>query len=147
MVALRVIAEDDAGGVTAPVRQTPALTDDTRAILNHLRLVSLRCRAAARQDLFHACAMLSLDRATAKDAHAVALMRGLSQALGKAPKMYRPGVDEVSFDEAWLLRMAEAAMRDDDGSLLFLIHSRVPVHMRRSVAFLIRAVVDRFGRT
>lgn len=115
-----------------------------RNLLNHLRTVALACRAAARTDLFEACATLSTDRKVAKSAYAEVLMKCLSQALGATPIMFRPGVTEISFDEAWLLRLVETAQTGDEDSFSFLLRSRVPGHARRNVAGLINAVASQF---
>jgi len=124
---------------------SPAFDQRTMDLINHLRLVSLDCRASARTDLFEACAILSNDRNVARTAHAEALMKCLSQALGKAPKMLRPGVAEMSFDEAWLARLSDASRRRDDASMTFLLRSRVSKNSCRSIAFLINAISDRFA--
>ncbi|MCV3272856.1 hypothetical protein [Roseobacter sinensis] len=116
------------------------------AILNELRCVALRCRTARRTDLFEACAVLSQTPNVARTAYAEALMKSLAQALGAAPVLLRPGVAEVSFDEAWLLRTIIAAQADDRSSFLFLIRSRVPHAARRNLGFLILSVSERFGR-
>lgn len=141
MVPLRLFQELPSDGV----RQSPSFDPVTMDIINHLRMVALDCRSAARADLFEACALLSHNPDVAKTAHAEALMKCLSQTLGKAPKMLRPGVVETSFDEAWLARLSLAARNDDDASLTFLLRSRVPLHACRNVAFLIRAISDNFS--
>ena len=118
------------------------LSAEARARLNRLRLVTLSCRSSARTDLFEACAMLSIDPWVAQTAHAEALVKCLPQVIGRQLKFFRPGTEEVSFDEAWLIALTEAVVRDDDDSFLFLLRSRVPQHARRSVGFLIRAMAD-----
>lgn len=123
------------------------LEPEARDLLNHLRLMSLQCRTAARTDLFKACAVLSCAPGVARNAHAEVLMKCLSQTLGKVPVLYRPGVDEVSFDEAWLLRAATSAARGDWDSFRFLLTSRVPRHAQRQLGFLIIRVSERFSLT
>ncbi|MDA7963672.1 hypothetical protein [Ruegeria sp.] len=115
-------------------------------IINHLRLVALQCRSAARVDLDQACALLLADPADAHMRHAETLMRGFRQAVSKRPVFYRPGTTELSFDEAWLGRLFEAAERQDDDSFRFLIQSRVPRWTQRNLAFLIRSISEQFHK-
>ncbi|GFE50400.1 hypothetical protein So717_21530 [Roseobacter cerasinus] len=114
--------------------------------MNELRHVALRCRAAARTDLFDACAVLSQTPNVARAAYAEVLMKSLAQALGASPVLHRPNVAEVSFDEAWLLRTIAAAQADDRSSFLFLIRSRVPHTARRNLGFLILSLSERFSQ-
>lgn len=106
--------------------------------LNTLRLMALRCRATRRIDLFRACQMLSRDREEAGVAFADALIRTLAQGLGRAPVFFRPGTDEISFDERWLMTLIGAARNDDVPSFEFLIRSRLARHTHRPTAFLVR---------
>ena len=125
----------------------PGLSDRAMRIINHLRLVALRCRSAARVDLDQACALLLADPADAKMRHAETLMRGFRQAVATRPVFFRPGTDELSFDEAWLGRLFEAVENGDDDSFRFLIQSRVPRWTQRNLAFLIRSISEEFHRT
>lgn len=118
------------------------VTRGADAFLNHLRFVALECRAKARTDLFEACALLSLDKSASLRAHAEALVRSLPQALSKRAILFRPGVRERSFDEAWLVRLAEALHRGDDASARFLLHSRVRSEHRRHIRFLIGRIAE-----
>lgn len=113
-------------------------------LLNHLRFVALGCRAKARADLFHACALLSMDRSSSIRAHAEALMRCLDSALDRRAVMFRPGTMEHSFDEAWLLQLAAALRRDDEDSTRFLLHSRVAREHQRHVQFLVSRISEQF---
>lgn len=106
-------------------------------LLTRIRLSALHCRVAARTDLFEACAVLSMDRETARTAHIEVLTRCLIQALGRRPVFYRPGVSEISFDEAWLMRLVETAANDDLASFTFLIRSRVLKPARRNLSLLV----------
>lgn len=130
--------------IPAPRKNAGAAELDatSRAILNQLRRAARDCRAAARADLFEACALLSADRGVAQRAHADALMKCLPQALGRRPKMLRPGVAEVSFDEAWIVRMATSAAQGDGDSFAFLLRSRVPPWARRNIAFLVASLSE-----
>ncbi len=116
-----------------------------RDLLNHLRMTSLHCRTSRRTDLFEACAVLSSSETIAKNAYAETLMKCLSQAMGKAPELYRPGVKDISFDEAWLLRTTEMASRKDWQSFEFLLRSRVRSHALRNVASLFIGISKQFS--
>lgn len=110
-------------------------------ILADARMAALSCRSAARTDVFKACALLSTTSREARPTFARAFVRCLTQALGKAPVMYRPGVTELSFDESWLISALRAAQSGDDASFTFLIHTRVPFEHRRSIGFLINGLL------
>ena len=113
--------------------------------LNHLRMVALSCRAKPRSDIFHACALISADPKSTRDAHVEALLRCLGEAMDHRPTMLRTGSSEVSFDEAWLLRLAKSIGQGDDDSAAFLLASRVlPAH-RRHIRFLIARISDCFA--
>lgn len=114
------------------------------AYLNHLRFVAMSCRSKARTSLFEACALLQVNRSASLDAHAEALMRCLSEALGKAPRLLSPGTAEVSFDEQWLLQLATTSASGDDASFRFLIGSRVKAEHRRLVGYLVGQIADHF---
>ena len=142
MVALTAVSAETGHGFTAPAPVT--LDERSRAILNQLRLVALDCRAAARDELFEACALLSVDRTIAKAAHAEAFMKCLPEAIGRAPKILRPGVEEVTFDEAWSIRLIAAADAGNCDSFDFLLRSRVAPLARRNIGFLIRSMSEQF---
>ncbi|WP_152610622.1 hypothetical protein [Ruegeria sp. ANG-R] len=124
----------------------PQFSERSMWIINHLRLVALQCRSAARVDLDQACALLLADPADARMRHAETLMRGFRQAVTKRPVFFRPGTDELSFDEAWLCRLFEAIERTDDDSFRFLIQSRVPRWTQQNLAFLIRSISEEFHK-
>ena len=114
--------------------------------LNHLRFVSLGCRAKARADMFKACALLTTDKSQSIRAHAEALVRCLNEALSKRAILFRPGTEELSFDETWLLQFAAALRRDDEDSVRFLLHSRVAPEHRRNMRFLVSRISEQFSQ-
>ncbi|KUJ81192.1 hypothetical protein AVO44_04825 [Ruegeria profundi] len=124
---------------------SPQLEARTMQIINHLRMVALRCRSAARVDLDQACALLLADPSDEWMRHAETLMRGFRQAVEKRPVFYRPGVTELSFDEAWLGRLFEAVEQKDQDSFRFLIRSRVPRWTQRNFAFLVGSISKNFS--
>ncbi|WP_298916948.1 hypothetical protein [uncultured Roseobacter sp.] len=135
--------------VSPPRRQprneaAPAIDPGLRELVTHLRLVALECRTAARADLFEACALLNLDGETAKRTFAETLVKCLATAVSKQVIWYRPGVAELSFDEAWILRCVQAVRQDDQSSLRFLLGSRVAPPDRRYIGFLIAHISEQF---
>lgn len=124
---------------------TPNPAPEWQGLLNHLRVIALECRVAAREDLFQACAMLSHKGNVARDAHARALLKCLRQALERPVTFYRPGTQEVSFDEAWLMQALGSKRAGDDDSFSFLIRSRVPRLHQRQIAFLLSGISEQFA--
>ncbi len=123
-----------------PTQQVPAQMLD---ILADVRMAALSCRSAARTDVFKACALLSTTPKETRPVFADAFVRCLTQAWGAAPVFFRPGVPELSFDEAWLTSALRAAQAEDDASFTFLINSRVPFEHRRAIGFLARGLMRR----
>lgn len=130
-----LVARRPAEAVTVDVAQ------DARPFLEVLRKAAAHARVKSHRDLFEACAVLSSDKAAAKAAFADALLRCLPQATGARLVFFAPGSHEVSFDEAWLLRLKGALQSGDEGSADFLLRSRVHRFARQSCIFLIRGVM------
>ncbi len=141
MVALSKSDVDWAWPETAPVDQSAT------AFLNHLRFVALGCRAKARTDLFEACAHLSVDPNRSFRAHAEALILCLNEALSKRAVLFRPGTQEQSFDEAWILRLATALANRNDDTIAFLLRSRVAREHHRHICFLVGRISEQFTLT
>lgn len=120
-----------------PARDAPPLS-----LLEHLRHAARTSRCKTYVDLFGACAALSGNRQVAAQAASEVLMRCLHQALGRRPVLYRMGERATSFDEDWLMALARSLQTDDTASATFLLHSRVPRHARRNLAFLLQTVVN-----
>ncbi|WP_342077829.1 hypothetical protein [Yoonia sp. SS1-5] len=124
---------------------TPARSLAWRDCLNRLRHVALECRSASHADLFETCARLANQPTVPGDVFARAFFRCVRQSTGTQPIMFRPGVAEISFDEAWLMRAIVAADNDHD-SFAFLIRSRIPKQDQRNIAFLINGISASFVR-
>ncbi|MEO0918805.1 MAG: hypothetical protein AAFY31_17810 [Pseudomonadota bacterium] len=125
--------------------ETTPLDAGGYGFLNHLRFVALGCRAKSRADLFKACALLTADKSQSARAHAEALVLCLNDALSKRAIFFRPGTTELSFDEAWLVKLATAIRRGDDASTQFLLRSRVSREHRRHVRFLVARISEQFS--
>lgn len=110
--------------------------DEIPASVTALRRLAPRCQAGARLDLFRACAMLSTDSGVAARSYAEALLRGLAVVMGRVPVLHQPGAGELSFDEAWIASLLAAAKRGDEGSMRFLLASRLPRHAQRQIGWL-----------
>ena len=133
--------------LAADARRVPKqrqITDSAFAYLNFLRFMSMSCRAKRRTDLFQACALLHASRSASREAHAEALMRCLAEALGKQPRLLAHGTVEKSLDENWLVQLGEAITQKDDGSIAFLLKSRVLPEHRRLVRFLVGRISECF---
>ena len=125
---------------------TPEAADPARHVLNRLRLCAMECRAAARTDLFEACALLTLEGENAKRTFIATFVKCLSDAVHAPVKWYPPGTSELTFDEAWVLRCLTSIKQDDDSSLAFLLRSRVAPAERRYVGYLLGRISDQFAQ-
>ena len=141
MVPLRL----DLVAEACPAQQPRRVSDNGFAFLNHLRFTSMACRAKPRTDLFEACALLHATRSASQQAHTEALMRCLAEALGKKPKLHAPGTVEMSYDESWMVRLGEAIAQQDEGSVAFLLKSRVLPEHRRLIRFLVGRISECFS--
>jgi hypothetical protein len=130
---------------------TAALTIETPAApppqtigsLDGLRRLALESRLERRVEPDRACALLRTEPEAAAAAYARALLRILPAATGRRIIFHRPGVESLTFDEAWLLRLIEAIRGRDGDSLRFAICSRVARGMRGPVRFLAEGLADR----
>jgi hypothetical protein len=125
----------------SPARQ---ITAAQRGALNHLRMAAMGCRVAARVDLFEACAFLSLDGEDAKRTFVETFVKCLPDAVHKKTTWFMPGVVEISFDEAWVIRCLSCIQTHDTGSLNFLLKSRVAAPDRRCIGFLLGRISEQF---
>jgi hypothetical protein len=115
-----------------------------RDVLNRLRLCAMECRVAARVDLFEACALLTLEGEDAKRRFMDTFVRCLSDAFHRPVKWYHPGAQEVTFDEAWVLRCLSSIEAGDADSLSFLLRSRVARENRRYIGYLLGRISEQF---
>lgn len=120
----------------------PRVDGATNSLLNHLRFVSMECRTKPSTGLFEACALLQVDRGASSDAAAEALMRCLSEALGKQARLHAPGTQETTFDEKWLMQLGLSYLRRDEDSQRFLLESRLAPENRRLIGFLVKRIAD-----
>jgi len=141
MMPLRLPVFQDAD----PQPKLPGHGAEDMIFLNHLRMVALSCRVKPRTDLFHACALIYTDPQSSREAHAEALIRGLSEAMTRRPRLLRTGSEEVSFDEAWLIQFAKSLAIGDDNSAEFLLRSRIAPAHRRNIRFLVSRIAECFS--
>ena len=111
--------------------------DGLHPVLNRLRLAAMACRVAARVDLFEACAVLTVSGEEAERTYVDTFVRGLPFARGRSVRWHRPGVRELSFDEAWVMRCLTSIESADEDSLSFLLRSRIKPAQRRYIGFLL----------
>lgn len=95
--------------------RTPELSGANRAMLNRLRLVAVPCRQQS-----HATETTP-DRAEFRT-----LLTVLETGLSDGPWFHRPGVQQLTFDEAWLFAALCAQARGDIDSVGFLVTRRLP---------------------
>jgi hypothetical protein len=57
---------------------------------------------------------------------------------------YRPGTACLSFDESWLMRLADTAKSQDLASFEFLLRARVVPHQQRHLRFLVLRMLGLF---
>ncbi|MGX9356960.1 hypothetical protein ACS3SW_17870 [Roseobacteraceae bacterium S113] len=130
----------------SPVAQTPAGHDaQARNFINHLRVISLRCRAAPAPAPVESCAMIGPISPEMRLVHAATLLGALPEILGRLPVIYRPGSADISFDEAWLIQLARSLSRQDSSSAAFLLNSRAPRHSHRAMTYLMRSISEQFA--
>lgn len=145
MNALSFARQPQTPPVARPHVHAPAL-QFSGELLNECRMTAMSCRTLGRANLFEACAMLSGDRATARTAYLETLIRCLPQATGRTPRFHRPGAGELTFDEAWLMRLFDSLSREDGASFDFLLRSRVDRFARRNLVFLLCRIAEQAGR-
>lgn len=133
-MAVHAAAACDAAAPAAALR-APAAGPD-RAMLEHLRGVARAALIAPPLDLHRACALIPDAAAPQRDGDASLLVRALDRA-SAGPMTFHPvGAPEMSFAEAWLLRLLGALRADDAASALFLVGRLVLRPHRRAILFL-----------
>jgi len=144
MTALLRLSPDNQrpSGPRPPAQQ---ITATDRALLNQLRMAAMGCRAAARTDLFEACALLALDGEDAKRTFIDTFVKCLPDATRAPIKWFAPGTVEMSFDEAWVMRCVSRIVADDQDSLSFLLKSRIAPAERRYIGFLLGRISDQIA--
>jgi len=135
--------------MTLSARTRPATPIPARAIseppLALLRMLMRTCRAKARVDAFQTCALLMHAPQEGAQEYADALLRVLAAALPNGPIIHAINARERSFDESWLLAVFAAIARKDNGSVTFLLRTRLPLHLRRPVGWLAAELVARMA--
>ncbi|WP_220750525.1 MULTISPECIES: hypothetical protein [Jannaschia] len=126
-----------------PAHSTVPLPDRHLALLTFLRLAALECRASSRLDLTQACKVLDPE-IDAGDL-ATILARALPQVLFHRPQILAPGALGRSFDEDWLLALADAIARGDRLSERFLLRRRCHPHRASHLSLLLRELEDRLA--
>ena len=121
----------------SPVVVCPAAE---RATLDFLRTSYQTCRTKPRRDLFEACDLLTCDRHVATTTYAEAILRTLSQTLGRRPMILRPGDIVVTFDESWLLALLRACGTGNRDNIAFLANSRVKPLYRPNLLYLMSSL-------
>ncbi len=66
----------------------------------------------------------------------------MGQALGQTPTFLRPGAQELSFDEAWLIAALTAKQAGDADSFAFLMQRRIGPTKRRIFGALVIGLAE-----
>lgn len=127
-----------------PLAPAQQITVQQRGLLNHLRMAAMGCRTAARTDLFEACALLTIDGEDAKRTFVETFVKCLPDAAQSQIKWFSPGVVQMSFDEAWVMRCLSCIADDNTDNLNFLLKSRIAVSDRRYIGFLLGRISEQF---
>jgi len=109
-------------------------------LIDFLRVTYQLCRAKPKIDFIRACDVLKAREEAALSAYVETLVRGLPTALQRGITFRAPGCDELSFDEAWLLRAIQSQISQDENSLAFLLKSRVKPAACPHLMFLIKKI-------
>ena len=110
------------------------------SIVEFLRVAYQLCRTKPKIDFFRACDVLKTSEEASLSAYVEALVRGLPAALQRSIIFHKPGNDELSFDEAWLLRAIQCYASCDEDSLAFLLKSRAKPESYPHLMFLISKI-------
>lgn len=111
--------------------------------LDALRRLASRSRLAPRADLDRACELLRVEPEQAAEAYALAFVRAAASGLGRPMRFHRPGVETMTFDEAWAMRLIDSLIADDLVSATFCLASRLPRYRRATVRFLAAGLAHR----
>ena len=109
-------------------------------LLDFLRVTHQLSRAKPKIDLIRACEFLKSQDEGALSAYIEALIRGLPSLLGRSVKFRDPGCDELSFDEAWLIRTFQSYISGDEASTKFLLSSRLNKRTQCHFRYLIEKI-------
>ena len=127
-------------GLDVPPRHT--IPDSMRGVLNRVRFHASTCRASAYLDLYKACSVIDPTAPDAEDGQIRILLRVMGQALDKQPTFLRPGEQNLSFDESWLIALLQARLDQDDDSFAFLMLRRVALPKRRVFGLLLSGLAE-----
>ncbi|KIT17551.1 hypothetical protein [Jannaschia aquimarina] len=118
--------------------------DSPPDLLVLLRRAALECRASARLDTARACALF--DPESKADEIARLLARALPQAMHVRPRFHATEASARSFDERWILAIADAIARRDIDSERFLLSRRTTPLGGTAISLLMRGFLDRLPR-
>lgn len=123
-------------GCPSARRGPPDVTADERDELNRLRWFALKSKLAPKPDLERACFLLAGEENVTLERYAIAFFHGLSGKAQRDMVFYRPGANQASDDEIWLLRVLAAWRAGNEAAAAALIAWRVRPEGRRWLRFL-----------
>lgn len=119
------------------IRPAPGpIAAEDRPVLELLRSFLDPCHLAGRVNVEQACALVAADPAAELERCGVALLHALDRYSPARFVFHRPGTRDVTFDEAWLVRLIRSAEAGDEASVRLLVHRKIAHGGRRHVAFL-----------
>lgn len=136
MVLHEIIRSEQPISVCAPPRAV-SVDDETLSKMRPIRHLLRDCRAAGRIEGHQICAAVACRTALEQSEISISLMQILRDEWGQAPVIFHPNAKLASFDEVWLLSLADAQVRGDAESAAFLLCSRLPRHAHRTVLTLV----------
>ena len=116
------------------------VSSKSAGLIDFLRVTHRLCRTKPKIDFIRACDVLKAREEAALSAYVETLVRGLPAALQRGIAFHAPGCDELSFDEAWLLRIIQSQISQDENSSAFLLKSRVKPSACPHLMFLIKKI-------
>ncbi|MEM9735871.1 MAG: hypothetical protein AAF908_04630 [Pseudomonadota bacterium] len=119
-------------GLETHARVQPAPSPE----LDRIRHCAMTCRLAPRGDENALCDLMRTGAVGGREAHLKALLRLLPIALDRRTVFHRPGTADVTFDEAWLMRLLESVRSGEPHNLIFGLASRLPRHFHGPILFL-----------
>ncbi|MEM8554150.1 MAG: hypothetical protein AAGF71_04910 [Pseudomonadota bacterium] len=123
---------------TAPADRVSDLTAEQQTWLKNIRRLAGRARVEPQLDMHRACLQIGAKPCDTDGVCVQSLLRTLSQAIGRRAIFHATDAQQISFDEAWLLRLWERMAADDTDSVGFLLSSRVALPYRRPLIFLLK---------
>lgn len=114
----------------------------TMALVRRLRGLLRGSLLQARDDLDHACILITAEPSVSAERYAAAFFHGLESFARRQLRFYTEKADMASVDEMWLARMIQALQIRDTVNARYLLALRVEPAGRRRLLFLAQGLAD-----